>query len=1081
LAILTVTNTNDSGVGSLRAAVEAANLNANLDTIVFAQNLAGQTVVLTSGEVQLSNDLFINGDVNNDGKADITISGGGAQRVFNQSGVGTDVHLLSLTLTDGHVGNDLGGAIKTQDGTLEIKNTTIQNSSAHLSIFDGFGNASETGIGGGLAANNTVVLVDHSLIVGNYAATGGGIDVVGGSLTLLNSTVFGNSSAYSGGGFHVSSGTLALLNSTVTHNRANSDGTNGGSGGAFALDGTSQSYITNSVVAENNSSMGGILYNYVDNVSGTVTTATNSVFGSFSGSITNNIHSFVGVDTPGLLALADNGGSVRTQNISADSLLLINGGNDAAASGIVRDGNGQYRVQGQHVDIGATEFQSIEVTMAGDVVNAFDRQTSLREAILFSNANGNLDRITFAASLAGQTIILNSELTVTEDLIIDGDSNGDHKADITISGNNGSRIFVETGATTDLRLSSLTLTNGQSGAADGGAIFSTGGSLSILDTTLQNNHGFSGGALRVGAGCITTVTNSLFVGNSSTWDGGAVSAGSGTTTIVNSTFYGNSSSSGSAISNVAGTTELLNNTITGNTAQGTGGAIYVVSGTVNTTNTVVAANLNQFGGIGNDVRGTISSATNTVFGTAPTVANGNAVSFEVTDVGLGELLNNGGTVLTRAPLDASFLISSGSLGALPLDVHDIDHDGNVSEALPLDGRGGARSVDINVEVGAVEYYQDEIIIGTNGVNHIFGGLGTDVLSGLAGGDTLDGGDGNDTADYRASTGTNVNVDLLQHTASGGHATGDTLDRIENLYGSLTQRDILIGDIGNNILKGFGGIDSLIGNGGDDFIEGGAAGDTINGGAGSGDTASYRDSTGSNVSINLLTSVHSGGDAQGDLLFFIENLEGSLTRRDILVGNNVANRIFGNGGADIIQGQGGNDFIDGGVGADSLNAGAGIDTVSYEKSSAGVTVDLNVALQVSVGDANGDSLFFFENVDGSDFGDNLKGSLVSNRLVGGLGMDTLNGGTGSDYLTGGADADTFRFTDLSFGSDTITDWNDGVDHISIALPLETSFAGLTFTGNGSNNVIVRGFNGTGSAIIVKADAAFTLDVGDFVFV
>jgi Ca2+-binding RTX toxin-like protein len=391
----------------------------------------------------------------------------------------------------------------------------------------------------------------------------------------------------------------------------------------------------------------------------------------------------------------------------------------------------------------------------------------------------------------------------------------------------------------------------------------------------------------------------------------------------------------------------------------------------------------------------------------------------------------------------------------------------------------------------VEQRIDETIRGTAGNNFIVGGLGTDTLSGLggddiisggAGADAIDGGvGGSDTADYRTSTGTNVSVNLLADTASGGHAQGDSLDNIENLFGSLLQRDILIGNTGNNILKGFGGIDSLQGGDGDDFIEGGADADAINGGAGAGDTASYRDSNTGQVSINLLTNVHSGGDAQGDSLFFIENLEGSLTKRDILIGNIVANRIFGNGGVDSIQGGDGNDFIDGGTGGDSLNAGAGQDTVSYEKSSVGVTIDLNVALQASLGDANGDSLFFFENVNGSNGVDNIKGNFAANTLRGGLGADTLNGGTGSDTLVGGADADTFRFTDLSFGSDIISDWQDGVDKISIAPALEGSFAGLTFAGNGTTQVIVRGFNGTGSAIIVRADAAFTLDASDFLFV
>lgn len=429
-----------------------------------------------------------------------------------------------------------------------------------------------------------------------------------------------------------------------------------------------------------------------------------------------------------------------------------------------------------------------------------------------------------------------------------------------------------------------------------------------------------------------------------------------------------------------------------------------------------------------------------------------------------------GTVTTSTAIRTGILIQQ-AVGTLGFSGMETVETGQGNDR--LEGSAG-------VETARLGAGDDTANLGS-GVDFAYGNSGNDVLAGGAGGDLIDGGEDNDTADYRSSASGQVNVNLLADTASGGDAAGDTLDGIENLWGSLTLRDILIGDTGNNVLKGFGGNDSLIGNDGDDFIEGGTGGDTINGGAGSGDTASYRDSNVGQVSINLLSNIYSGGDAQGDLLFFIENLEGSVTRRDILIGNVVANRIFGNGGVDSIQGGDGNDVINGGTGGDSLNAGAGLDTVSYETSSAGVNVDLNVALQTSAGDASGDSLFFFENVTGSDFTDVMRGNYLSNMLKGGLGSDLLNGSTGSDYLTGGADADTFRFSDMGFGSDSIMDWQDGLDKISIALPLEASFAGLTFTSNGTTSVIVRGFNGTGSAIIVKADAAFTLDAGDFLFV
>ena len=375
---------------------------------------------------------------------------------------------------------------------------------------------------------------------------------------------------------------------------------------------------------------------------------------------------------------------------------------------------------------------------------------------------------------------------------------------------------------------------------------------------------------------------------------------------------------------------------------------------------------------------------------------------------------------------------------------------------------------------------DNSLLGTVGIDHMFGMAGNDRLGGSAGADILDGGTDNDTADYRNSTGGNVAISLLANTASGGDAQGDQLISIENLNGSLTQRDILIGDNNANVINGFGGNDSLRGEDGNDYLVGGAGADAISGGAGSQDWAGYRDNVSGSVNINLLANTYSGGDATGDTLFFIENLEGSLTLRDILIGNDVANIIIGNGGVDSVRGEGGNDVINGGAGADSLNAGAGIDTATYETSAVGVTVDLNITTQMSGGDANGDSLYFFENITGSGKDDSLHGNLVSNRLVGGAGLDTLDGGTGSDYLTGGADADVFRFADASFGADTITDWQDGTDHISIALPLETSFAGLSITGNGTRDVVVRGFNTSGT-IIIHSDAAFTLDAGDFIFV
>jgi hypothetical protein len=55
---LTVLNILDSGAGSLRAAIAAANPS---DTIVFAPSLNGQTITLTGGELIIQHSLTIAG------------------------------------------------------------------------------------------------------------------------------------------------------------------------------------------------------------------------------------------------------------------------------------------------------------------------------------------------------------------------------------------------------------------------------------------------------------------------------------------------------------------------------------------------------------------------------------------------------------------------------------------------------------------------------------------------------------------------------------------------------------------------------------------------------------------------------------------------------------------------------------------------------------------------------------------------------------------------------------------------------------------------------------------------------------
>src|SRR5690349_18830934 len=60
LAVIMVTNLNDSGGGSLHAAVASANTNPGADTIRFQENLNG-TIALTTGQMEITDALTIDG------------------------------------------------------------------------------------------------------------------------------------------------------------------------------------------------------------------------------------------------------------------------------------------------------------------------------------------------------------------------------------------------------------------------------------------------------------------------------------------------------------------------------------------------------------------------------------------------------------------------------------------------------------------------------------------------------------------------------------------------------------------------------------------------------------------------------------------------------------------------------------------------------------------------------------------------------------------------------------------------------------------------------------------------------------
>ncbi len=115
--------------------------------------------------------------------------------------------------------------------------------------------------------------------------------------------------------------------------------------------------------------------------------------------------------------------------------------------------------------------------------------------------------------------------------------------------------------------------------------------------------------------------------------------------------------------------------------------------------------------------------------------------------------------------------------------------------------------------------------------------------------------------------------------------------------------------------------------------------------------------------------------------------------------------------------------------------------------------------------------------GTDGADYINGFAGNDILRGNFGNDFLNGGAGNDTLVGGAGNDTFRFTDLHFGNDRITDFQDGLDKLSFATSTAKSFGEFSITGNDTTTIIVQ--HGV-DTIVINSLTAIHLTADDFLF-
>ena len=297
---ITVTNTNDSGPGSLRQALVDAN---DGDTINFA--VTG-TINLTSGELVIDKSITIAGPGSDQlavglhipqnhfrvfhvmASPSVTIEGLtiGPSLFFYGCGILNDQATLTINncAVTGNNGQTLGAGIS-NGGTLTINNSSItgnvleyQGSGVGISssgtliinnsiIRDNISGKGQTD-GGGIDSSGMLEITNSTIDDNSVGGPGGGISNSGNAI-ITSSTISGNSSGggYPGpqtgpgfGGGILNGGTLTITNSTISGNSALTINQGPGCGGGIGNSGSLQ--IANSTISGNSGANGGAICNH---------------------------------------------------------------------------------------------------------------------------------------------------------------------------------------------------------------------------------------------------------------------------------------------------------------------------------------------------------------------------------------------------------------------------------------------------------------------------------------------------------------------------------------------------------------------------------------------------------------------------------------------------------------------------------------------------------------------------------------------------------------------------------------------------------------------------------------------------
>ncbi len=606
---------------NLRNAIVSANGTAAADTLDLA---AGCTYTYTATSTtagnalpQVTQPVTINGNGS-------TVQRTGATNLrlllINPATAGQTNTINDLTLQGGALAgtNQNGAGIAVLNSTLNLNGVTVQNNTVGTSTALG------AGLGGGIATSAVHLNMANSAIKNNTAAHGGGIFLIGGTSTVTNSQVTGNTATFTqgsaattniaGGGIYASTAALTIDGGAVSNNTVTSTGSAAAGFQAQAHGGGIYSIGTPAAPAP-------LLVKGGATIAGNKTQATGTGSSPTGGGIET---SAAKLDVTGGSTISGNqsgsgGGILNTVNGGNPALLTTISGSTVSGN-TATNGAGIYGFVGPvTVDNGSTISGNTAMGAGGGVLTANAPLNVLGGSTVANNSAAS------GAGVASSTIAAVSTLPIT----VTGSTVKDNNATAA-----GGGIYSLTGA---ISVNGSSVVSGNKSAGHGGGIYaqasgsfigsvnisnsaisaneatgtgSTGGGLyalstpaNITGTTFNNNVAagstpspspgflYGGGAIYAGAAALNISGSSFLANTANNAAGGAIGAVlNSPVTLTDTTLSGNSAALGGALNASTSQVDITGSTISANNGAAWGGGINNTSGALNITRTSIAGN-----------------------------------------------------------------------------------------------------------------------------------------------------------------------------------------------------------------------------------------------------------------------------------------------------------------------------------------------------------------------------------------------------------------------------------------------------------------------------------------------------------